>query len=251
MGEEVMSYEVLAFIAVINALVTLSLWRRVSSKANRGPSLNKKAAKALWRSDPIVPKHDPPRVAGGQFSSLVDEEDRQFFADFRDFADVMNWWLSGEYTASGFRLQDLPDGDRRLDVDYNDGPTLGRCFAIYHGQTRVGRLEISPGIDYKAALPAVYTSVQIDWARFFGYVELTEFLEATAWHVTTGNPNNDDYRDSKLSINSALTRTMWDTYRVSELDQPDDQDWGELSLSFHGTASCYILRRDAPARMRA
>jgi hypothetical protein len=246
-----MSYEMLAFIVVVNALATFSLWRRMASKANRGPILKKKAAKALWRSDPIVPKHDPPKIAGGQFSSLADEEDRQFFADFRDFADVMNWWLADEYTASRFRLQDLPDGDRSLNVDFDHGPVLGRCFAIYHGETRVGRIEISPGVGYRAARPEVYTSAQIDWVRFFGCGELVGFLEAVAWHVTTGNPNNDDFRDAKLSINSALTRTLWDNYRVSELDEADNQDWGELNLSFHGTASCYILRRDAPARVRA
>ena len=73
----------------------------------------------------------------------------------------------GEFTASRFRLQDLPDGDLSLNVDTSDGPTLGRSFAIYFNQTRVGRLEISPRYDYRSDIPKVYTNVEIDWGRFF------------------------------------------------------------------------------------
>lgn len=248
-----MSYEVLIIIVVINALATLSMWRKLASKSSRGPTLNKKAATALWRSDPIVPKHDPPRIVGGKFSSLADEEDRRFFADFKDFADVVNWWLSDEHTASQFRLQDLPDGDVRLHPGSHSGPILGRCFAIYHNQTRVGRLEVSPEHKYSNAVPDVYTDVEVDWARFFGYDELTELLQVIAWHVTTGNPKSNDYRDALSSINAGLTKTLWDNYRVSYFDKVVDRtdEWGELSVSFHGTASCYILRRDAPARPRS
>ena len=50
-----MTYEVLVIIVAINAILTLSLWRKVASKSNRGrPNLNKKAATALWRSAPII-----------------------------------------------------------------------------------------------------------------------------------------------------------------------------------------------------
>jgi hypothetical protein len=52
------------------------------------------------------------------------------------------------------------------------------------------------------------------------------------------------------SINRALTETLWNNYRISQYDQPDFDDWGELNLSFHGTADFYIDRKDAPARPR-
>src|SRR5262249_34729370 len=83
--------------------------------------------------------------------------------------------------------------------------------------------------------------------------ELTEFLGVIAWHVTTGNPKNDDYRDARWSISAALTRTLWDNYRVTEFDQAVDRtdDFGELNLSFQGVASSYIHRRDAPARPKS
>lgn len=246
-----MAYEVLVLIVVVNVLVTVSLWRRMASKANRGPELNKKASAQLWHSDPISPKHEPPKVAGGEFAALAGKVDREFFADFRDFANVTNWWLADEFTASRFRLQDLPDGDLSLNVDFSSGPSLGRCFAIYYNQTRIGRLEIAPGgHEYNPASPEVYTSVKIDWARFFDFSELSEFLGQIAWHVTTGDPNNEDFKGARSNINSAFTRTLWDAYHMSEFDQAEDQHWGELTVSFHGRASCYVHRRDAPARAR-
>jgi hypothetical protein len=37
-------------------------------------------------SKPITPKHEPPKVAGGQFKSVADDDDRRFFSDFAEFA---------------------------------------------------------------------------------------------------------------------------------------------------------------------
>jgi|HubBroStandDraft_6_1064221.scaffolds.fasta_scaffold332639_1 hypothetical protein len=129
-----MTYEVLVIIAVINAAATLLLWQKVASKSIRGrPKLTKKAATALWRSQPIIPKHDPPKTVGGEYSSLAGNIDRQFFANFMDFAHVLNWWFTDAVIASRFRLQDLPDGDLRLNVDHsrtNDhspAGTIPRC----------------------------------------------------------------------------------------------------------------------------
>jgi hypothetical protein len=125
-----MSNEVLIAIVAINAVVTLSLWRMMATKANRPAGLNKKAAKALWHSDPIVPRHDPPKVMGSNFSSAFRDLNMAFFDDFREFADVVNWWFADKYVPSRFRLQDLPDSDVRLNIHY-DGPVAGRCFAVY------------------------------------------------------------------------------------------------------------------------
>jgi hypothetical protein len=239
-----MTYEILAIVVAINAAITLSLWRKVS---NRGRfKLNKKAAAALWRSDPIIPKHDPPKIVGGEFSSLELDYHRQFFADFREFADVLNRWFAD--TASRFRMQDLPDRTRTLDVDHSHGPMFGRSFEIYYNQSSVGRLEISPRHGYTTALPEVYTSLEIDWARFFGFRDLMEFLDAIASHVT----ENSDYINAGRSIQSALTSTLWDNYRISQYDSRNDEEQqsGELTVRFSGTAFFYIDRRDAPVRPR-
>ena len=108
---------------------------------------------------------------------------------------------------------------------------------------------------YTSPLPEVYSSLQIDRARFFELSELTEFLDAVAWHVTTDGAENSSYINARQHIQSALTQTLWDNYRISEFDDwmatweewPDEQK-GELTVSFHGTAFFYINRRDAPAR---
>ena len=63
--------------------------------------------------------------------------------------------------------------------------------------------------------------------------------------VTTGDAQNTD---AHRSIQSALVNTLWDTYRVSQYDDPDNEQWGVLTVSFGGTALFYIDRRDAPAR---
>lgn len=246
-----MNQDVLVIIVLINVVATFSLWRKLTRQSDPRPQLNKKAARALWRSDPIVPKHNPPKTAGGNMSSVAHDVDRQFFADFKDFADVVNWWLGDKYTASRFRLQDLPAGDLSLGVDYSFGPMLGRAFAIFYNQTRIGGLEVSPASEYRAAHPEVHTRIKIDWARFLGFVELTQFLDAIALHVTSGNRENADYIDARQSIQSGLTNTLWNHYRVLEYDDPQiREDWGDLSLGFNGLASFYIIRRDAPARAR-
>jgi hypothetical protein len=162
----------------------------------------------------------------------------------------VNWWLADEFTQSRFRLQDLPDGDLSLNVDFSHGPTLGRSFAIYHNQTRVGRLEVHPSFNnYSTETPEVYTSIEIDWGRFFGYAELTDFLWAIATHVTSQREKKDERVAAWQSINSALTKTLWAHYRISQYDKPDDTDldWGELEVSFQGTADFYIDRMTAPA----
>jgi hypothetical protein len=77
-------------------------------------------------------------------------------------------------------------------------------------------------------------SIEIDWARFLGFEELTEFLGDIALHVTRSD--SDVRRNAQQNIQSALTRTLWDNYRISRLDDPDFEQWGELTVSFHGTA---------------
>ena len=249
--ERTMTYDVLVIIVALNVVATSSLWRKVATKSNRGPTLNKKAAAALWRSDPIVPRHDPPKTAGGEFSSLASESDRHFFDDFKDFADVINWWLADKSIASRFRLQDLPAGDRRLNVDYSGGPQLGRSFAIYYNQTHVGRLEIGPAYEYTTENPSVNTNIQIDWARLLGFYELTEFLDDIASHVVSADSQSDEYRNVRQNMLHALTRTLWDNYRISQYSHLDFEQWGELNVSFHGLAFFYFGRRVVPTRPRS
>jgi hypothetical protein len=84
-----MTFSVLIALVILNVMAVVSLWR---AAARRPARPKKQFIAALLHSDPIVPKHRRPKDSGEGFSSLVSDQDRQFFKDFDDFADVVNWW---------------------------------------------------------------------------------------------------------------------------------------------------------------
>jgi hypothetical protein len=104
----------------------------------------KKFIKALRHSKPIVPKHQSPKAIGEKFESLVQAKDKAFFNDFKQFANVVNWWLSDPHVGGPWRLQELPDTDLVLHGSFDHGPTFGRRYAIFHNQVRLGELEVEP-----------------------------------------------------------------------------------------------------------
>jgi hypothetical protein len=97
-----MSCNLLALIVALNVMVTIALWR---TAARRPEKLKKQFITTLLRSKPIEPKHRLPKplVEGWGITKRV----QQFFVDFKDFADVVNWWFSEVET--GWRLQELAD----------------------------------------------------------------------------------------------------------------------------------------------
>ena len=60
---------------------------------NRGSRPKKKVYWDLVRGEPISPKHHRPQAIGDGHPNLADDNDRQFFTDFLEFGDVMNWWF--------------------------------------------------------------------------------------------------------------------------------------------------------------
>jgi hypothetical protein len=241
-----MSFDVVFYIVVINAFVTFGLVRWLRgidlTKVNRPARLPKEAAKMLWRSDPIVPKHDPPNVDVRKFTGIFARARQEFFVDFKEFADVFNRWLAEKNVESRFRLEDLPSDDVGLIVRY-DGPTPGRCFQLYYNQYPVGRLEIHP-FDYTTATPDVWTDVEINRARYLSYDELTRFLGGIAFFVTDLDPKSDNHIASRRAIDTALIETLWANYENNRgrRDLPDfqDEDLGRLVVRFQGRAEWYI-----------
>jgi hypothetical protein len=65
----------LVVIVLLNVLVTIALWRTAARKPEK---LKKKFITALLSSEPIVPKHQPPKAIGEGVPSLVSDEDRQY-----------------------------------------------------------------------------------------------------------------------------------------------------------------------------
>jgi hypothetical protein len=244
-----MTFEILSILVVLNLGVTFSLWR---TAARRPPRAKKKFLKKLMHSEPITPKHDPPKVAGGQFASLAGDDDHRFFSDFAEFADVVNWWLSDEDFGSRWRLQELPGGDVRLNVSFSDGPILGRCYEIFHNQVRLGRLEIRPGYKYDAATPKVITEIELDMVRLLTFDNITEFLGAIAMHVCKKHPEDGEYFDANQAILGALTKALWESQTITEYRDLDAPDWGELELHLQGNASdWYFSRRELMQKQRA
>ena len=108
----------------------------------------------MKRSEPIKPKHQPPKELEPLPAHRADEHDqktrwwlemdRRFFADFAPFAKVVNWWLSAE-PGSRWRLQEV-----REHLRSGVGGDIGRSYAIFHNQARIGTLEIIKGHRYSA-----------------------------------------------------------------------------------------------------
>ena len=234
--------QILGIGLIVIALALIGLSQKAARKP---PRPTKKFLKQLLHSEPITPKHNPPKVAGGKYPRLVDDDDCRFFVDFAEFGDVVNWWFTEDYVGSRWRLQELPDGDLRL-VDYSDGPIYGRCYDIFHSQIKLGRLEIHPGYRYSAENPNVITEIEIDSVRLLSFGSVAGFLKDIAAHVCDSKAKTDSNFDANSAIVGALTKALWETQRITEFEDLDGQGWGQLSLQLHGHASpWYFSRREA------
>src|SRR5262249_31828949 len=94
-----MTFETLVYIIVlVNLTLTIELWRRA---ARRPEKLKRKFLNQLWRTKPIMPKHQPaPPLERG-----VKKDPAKFSSDFEDFANVINCYLIDR---APWRLQELP-----------------------------------------------------------------------------------------------------------------------------------------------
>lgn len=130
--------QVLWIVVALNAGATITLWQRA---ARRPEKLKKKFRNRLWESEPITPKHEPPPSLSKK-GLFVREHDLQFFSDFEDFANVINWWLTDEYVyphGNPWRLQELPKSEL-LKLGSPEYPTYGRRYAVFHNQVRIGEM---------------------------------------------------------------------------------------------------------------
>jgi hypothetical protein len=124
---------------------------------------------------------------------------------------------------------------------------LGRCFALYYNQTRLGRLEIHPDYGYTTETPRVHTDLQIKQTKFLGYRTLTGFLWALANHVTNCDPASAERASVQQSIDAGLLEALWGDYGHAEVwasqRWPDEEHWGEVNVKFDGSAEWYIRRK--------
>ncbi len=238
-----MTFNVLIALVILNLLAVFSLWR---AAARRPAKLKKKFINELLHSKPIAPKHQPPKVIGEAFSSLVTDEDRQFFKDFEEFADVMNWWFADEHVGTRWRLQELPNTE--LKHHFSDMPQFGRRYDVFHNQVQVGTLEVSSGVDYSAAKPNVHTSIQLEWVRLLSIGTIRAFLDGIALHVCDSHLIMKEYAQARAAIESCLIDALWQSQQISEFDV--EPDYGDIELQLDGSPVWYFRRRQAPAFKR-
>lgn len=234
------TFEILTFIVLVNVVATIELWRRA---ARRPEKLDKKFLKRVFDTRPITPKHEtPPPLKMGYAAG---EKELQFFSDFAEFANVVNWWLGEEYNARPWRLQELPEVDLSLHGDFRYGPRYGRSYAIFHNQERLGTLEISPGTQYSAETPRVITRIQLEFVRVLSFDTIRNFLTDIADHTRDLDDTKERFQ-AEQAIDRALTEVLWRMSHVSRFPR-FGEDYGELNLRLDGTATWYIGRRDCEA----
>jgi hypothetical protein len=194
------------------------------------PKLKKKFIEALLRSKPIVPKHEAPEDLVG---SMVFDDDRQFFADFREFGEIVNRSLvhNDSYKRS-WRLQELPD--TQLRHHYSDMPSYGRRFSIFHNQVSVGALEISAGPNYSPHTPKVQVDINLRWVRVLGFQNVCGFLNSLVHTVR----DPEEYPESRLAIDRAMIGVLCETQEIWE-DDDFEPGYGDLELSLSGSAVTY------------
>jgi len=186
---------------------------------------------------------DTPGVFGNKAKTKL----MQFFSDFAEFANVVNWWLAAEYNHRPWRLQELPKIDLSLHGDFSHGPRYGRSYAIFHNQERLGTLEISPGSQYSTENPQVITHVELEFVRILSFDTIRTFLTDLALHTCDFHPNNKEYLEAQQVIDRAMTEVLWQISRVSRFGLDFEEDHGEINLRLDGTATWYVDRRDCEA----
>jgi hypothetical protein len=237
-----MTFELfLIFLVVIAATALLSEVARLPAK--KPP---KKLLKRLLHSKPVPPKHQPPSPLKEGREGIT-RGVQQFFADFEDFADIVNWSLAAPHVGGPWRLQELPDAE--LSLDFSDSPTHGRRYAIFHNQERLGTLEVSDFF-YRTEAPRVITRLRLDYVRLLSFDAVRNFLSAIALHTCDASPDSKEYSQATQAIDRAMTQALWRTQQISTFGM-NGEDWGKLDLRLDGTAGWYFERRQGLRRNRA
>jgi hypothetical protein len=232
-----MSFDTLTIIVLVNVVVTIGLWWEIRRRPAQ-PKIKKKFVKRLLQSAPITPQHQPPKTIGGQFASMVQKEDRVFFADFADFAAVVNRWLADELVRSRWRLQELPETELRLHGVFDYGPAFGRSYAVFYNQVRVGELEVEP-FRYSTGEPNVISRIHLNYVRLLSFDTIRDFFAVIAMYTCDDRPDGKKYLEAQQAIDRAMTEALWQNNQVDVYDI-GVPDCGEITLRLDGPAISYL-----------
>jgi hypothetical protein len=233
------SFQILTIVVFLNAGATITLWQRA---ARRPEKLKKKFLNQLWHSKPITPKHQPPAPLKPDEWG-INSRVLQFFSDFEDFANVVNWWLSSDIELdSPWRLQELPKS-RLSRLGPPDSPSYGRRYAVFHNQIRIGEIEIEPHWEYSTENPRVRVHIELDWARLLTLRAIRDFLVTVALHVSEYHPGTLEYLQTNQAIDLALIKLLWTTQEISRFGLENEPGHGEIEVELDGLATFYLRRR--------
>jgi hypothetical protein len=235
------SFQILTIIVLLNAAATITLWR---TAARRPEKLKKKFRKRLWDSEPIAPKHQPPAPLK-EDAWGVDKEDLQFFSDFDDFANVVNWWLADKEYGSPWRLQELPE-PRLHALALPDSPSYGRRYTVFHNQAALGEIEIGAySSEYTSQNPRVMTHIRLDWVRALPFGTIRSFLTHIAMY-TQYLPGTLEFLQENQKIDLAMLKVLWETQEISDFGM-NNPGYEQIQMELKGQPKFYLDRRDCDA----
>jgi hypothetical protein len=234
-----MTFEILTIIVLVNIALTIGLLR---TAARRPEKLKKKFRKQLWESKPITPKHERPPTPEKSRIFFGDVE-LQFFNDFEDFADVVNFWLTDPHIHphnSPWRLQELPKSELSLWAGVH-GPTYGRTYAVFHNQVRLGEIEIKPDRKYSSQNPRVTAHIELDWVRLLHFETIRSFLTDIATHVSEYRPGKMDYVQANQEIDRAMTSVLWNALKAPQYSFENEPSYdAQIEMELTGSANFYL-----------
>jgi hypothetical protein len=72
------------------------------------------------------------------------------------------------------------------------------------------------------------------------------FLDGIALHVCDPSPATKEYFEWNATINACLTNVLWKVYHISQYENLDELNYGELEIQLNGVAIWYFKRKTAP-----
>ena len=186
------------------------------------------------RGEPISPKHQRPQAIGDAHPTLAGDDDRQFFIDFFEFGDVINWWFTDD--GSRWRIQERSKTE--LNIGFYDSPTFGRGYEVFCGPIKLGTMEISASYPYTADEKNIRLSIELMWVRLLSWDALMDLLGSVATHINSAGDSSNVMR-----IQSAIARSLWDSLRIEDEDL--GLNWGDLEVTLVSRAEFYFSRKNS------
>jgi hypothetical protein len=229
-----MTFETLVYIIVlVNLTLTIELWRRA---ARRPEKLKRKFLNQLWRTKPIMPKHQPaPPLEAGMG---VKKDPAKFSSDFEVFANVINCYLIDR---APWRLQELPTIE--LSNLARLAPAYGRRYAVFHNQARVGEIEIKPDYYYSTEAPDVTIHIELNWVRLLPFETIRGFLTDVAMNTFEYERGSLEYFQMYQKIDLAMMDVLWKTQEISQFGMDDEPSHGQITVQLEGSANSYLEGR--------